>query len=789
MGLKGIGLQRGRILFLALVFFGLSSVVVARLYRLQVVDWRTFSLKAASTHRSVLYTPGPRGEIQDRNGTVLAESVPEIQATFLLSELEPVRWVARRISKILRQTPDEKEEVEDRLYKLLEDVREGFRADVSSGKISPEVAWRSGIDKETGSELESAIRKRPESFPGVRLQRGDDSDSLYVDPMKLFAGELGVRRLADLDGRFSSQKLWDRVERVYDQVKTNPNSEDGAGSESDGGKSNAEIAAEKNEIYRYRRHFLIKGLAPELIVEISLRPQDWPGIYLEEIQRREHPYSPLFGQLLGRTAVLTKEHLNSWEERGDVLINYMRLKDLRTIETVQDVAHHLSDQVGRSGLERFLEERLRGNPGAHLRTVDYMRRPVDGEGTIIEAKSGQDIRLTVDAELSTRGIEWLQEALDRAWLTADPSTTQRGEVDTAALVLLDVKSGEIIGMSSLPQQGLEVYRDKELYNARAPQRNIDKPEESERAIKEARKIGWFYDRCLDWAIEPGSAFKPLVALLAYSQGVLDDGEEIVCEGFYDPKFPKRNKCRNHSNYGPMDLKESLSKSCNVFFYELGNRLGTERIVSGGRELGLWRPVIGPYVEYRTGEIKKLSPANTWIAPTTNPIGTAIGSGFTVTPLQMAQAALFIARRGDMIPVKLFMDSDQWISEDDTVPSHDLLRNLETSHFDAVIEGMVEAARTGTARPRGESRLSSSNLKDFSAAVKTGTIKVPSEKKLLNQGSEENHAWMIGFAPFDDPQVAFAAVLQHQPEGGSAASLAVTEALEWLEDHWGMEFGR
>jgi len=753
-------LQRARILVLALIFLALSVVVVSRLYQLQVVDWREYSLKAASIHRSVLYTPGPRGEIQDRYGEVLSRSVPEIRATFLLSELEPVRWVARRIARILRNAPEERYPWdEDKYYESIERVRADFRTQISSGEQPHEVPWLINIDKAVGGQLDRTIRKRPEAFPGVRLQKGDGVDALFIDPMKLFAGELGIRRLAEMDGRKTADELWSKVQGVYEWIRTGVKPyirQDFTQGERELGPQEA------TEIFRYQRHSLLDNLTPEVVTEISLNPENWPGIYLEEIQRREQPHSPFLGQLIGRTGKLTRENITDWEQRGEVLINYLSLKDLRTIELIRDVAHHSADQVGKSGLEGFLEERLRGSPGAHIRTVDYLRRPIGGPGLLIEAKEGQDVQLTIDAEFSRVGTDLLQKALDDVWPDGAPSSP----IDTAAMVFIDVKSGEIIGLSSLPQQGSEVYRDKNLYSERA---------ESE----DAKKMGWFYDRCLGWAIEPGSTFKPMIALLAYAQGELSADEEIRCQGVFDPRYPNRNRCRNHL-YGSMGVKSAISKSCNIFFYELGQRLGLDRIVAGGREMGLWKSVIGPVAEFRTGQYRVLPTESVGMPPATNPVGTAIGSGFTVTPLQMAQASMFIALRGEMVPVKLFLGSGGWVSEDSN-PPRDLLGQLNDTHFSAVIEGMIEATRTGSAR--------SSSLQEFSVAVKTGTVTVPQEKKIMKGTVEENHAWLMGFAPHHDPKVAFAAVLQHQPGSGGDVADAVTDALEWLEENREMEFRR
>ena len=99
-------MQRRRILSLALLIVVLAMIVGWRLVQLQAVEWRQHALRAASIHRSVRYIPAPRGEIRDARGWLLAGDVPVIRATFVLSELEPVRWVARRLARVIGNSSD-----------------------------------------------------------------------------------------------------------------------------------------------------------------------------------------------------------------------------------------------------------------------------------------------------------------------------------------------------------------------------------------------------------------------------------------------------------------------------------------------------------------------------------------------------------------------------------------------------------------------------------------------------------------------------------------------------------
>ena len=170
-------------------------------------------------HRSVLYSPGPRGEISDRYGVILARSIPEIRVTFLLSELEPVRWVARRIESILSSAPDGLYPWdEEAFYNSLEQLRSRFREQIAQGLTPLEIPWLKRIDPATGARIDRIIRRRPENYPGVRIQKSGDVMTLLLDPMKLFAGEMAIRRLAMEDQRWAPDDLWARVSSVYEKV-------------------------------------------------------------------------------------------------------------------------------------------------------------------------------------------------------------------------------------------------------------------------------------------------------------------------------------------------------------------------------------------------------------------------------------------------------------------------------------------------------------------------------------------------------------------------------------------
>ncbi len=699
-------MQRPRILTLALLLILVTVGIGWRLVQLQGVEWRDHALRASSIHRSIRYSAAPRGRIVDTLGVSLARDTPVIRATFLLSELEPVRWVARRLAHILRGSDKDFPWQEMELWNSLQLARDNLRPHFGTEADLPPLPWLSRLDPVAGSKVARAIEKRPEDFPGISALRSGDEFTVHVDPDVLFAGEIAIRRM-ERELALEPGQLWARVEEAYARVQD----------------SSIDVQ-EREWIFRRQRHPLHEKIPSKLVVEISSYPQRWPGIHLEEAHAREHPQDPFLGQLLGHTGLPTAEIVEGWKSRNEPIIDRLVLRDLRVFEALRPFAHHSADRVGRSGLESVLEGRLSGIPGAEVRILDHRRRSVGAPLEVAQPVAGKDVVLALDVELS----RWCAQRM------------QSGQIEQGAVVVLGVSDGQAMGWASLPQQGMEVYRDRDLYRARS-----DSPD------------GWFHDRVSGWAIDPGSTFKTVVALTALQAGVVDPHEIIVCDGLLDPRRPDRNRCQNHPYGLEMNMTSALSRSCNVYFYKMGQRLGLEALVDGALQLGLWR-----------GSGCSIASESVGIRPTTNPVGTAIGRGFTSTPLQMARVALSIAKRGETPGIQLISGE----SGTELQPSFDI------KHYETVIDGMVSAVRDrGGTASRASYRLSG-----FDLAVKTGTARIP--------GTRSYNAWLIGFSPVVDPEIAFAISAQGVSSGGGeACAPLLADILSWLEQNRGMELRR
>ncbi|MDE0959410.1 MAG: penicillin-binding transpeptidase domain-containing protein [Planctomycetota bacterium] len=699
-------MQRIRILSIAILLILLATGLGTRLVVLQGVEWREHALRASSMHRSIRYYPAPRGRILDSRGVVLASDTPMVRASFLLSELEPVRWVARRLSKKFDGVNSNFPWDEETLWNSIQGARGAIRDQFGWVEKIDHHPWLRNLDQVTGREIARAVRLRPEDYPGVIVVDEGQDYTIYIDPNLLFSGEIAVRRM-ERELQLDRGVLWAKVEQAYARVQ-DPERE----------------IQEREWIFRHQRHPLQDDIPSQLVIKISTDPVSWPGIYLEEMRDRSHPGDPFLGQLLGHTGLPSQAVLNRWKQRDEPVIDRLVLRDIRVFEVLQEFSHHSADQVGRSGLESVLENRLRGKPGAEVRILDHLRRSVGAPLHVAQAQPGEDVALSLDIELS----RWCQELLVSR------------EVDFGAVVILDVDDGSAVGWTSLPAQGMEVYRDRELYRQRS-----------------LSKSGWFHDRVSGWAIDPGSTFKTVVALAALQAGVVTADEIIVCNGLLDPAQPNRNRCNNHPHGIEMNMSSALARSCNVYFYKMGQRLGIDGIVSMGEQLGLWR-ITGSGIASESAGIR----------PTTNPTGTGIGRGFTTTPLQMAAIALSIASRGDRPGIRVI----------DGIVGESIAPEIDQKHFETVIDGMVSAVRD-----RGGTAFNPAyGLTHYDVAVKTGTAK--------RGPSKLNDAWLIGFAPVVQPKFAFAISVQQVPLGGGEACAPIlAEILGWLEQHRGWELSR
>lgn len=397
--------------------------------------------------------------------------------------------------------------------------------------------------------------------------------------------------------------------------------------------------------------------------------------------------------------------------------------------------------IGQSGLEAAYDDLLRGQDGRVLVNTGFdgaVRRTVP----LREAAPGATLVLTVDSALQKE----LQNAL-LSQIEVLRTTKAAGagrECRAGAAVVVDVQTGGILAAASVPGFDLNRYR-------------------SDYAALSADAAAPLLDRVCQGLYAPGSAFKPAVAAAALTAGI-DPAATVNCTGRYGFYSGYQPGCLQYGHGGPVDLRTALEYSCNIFFYDVGRRLGVDVFSAMARQLGLATPT-GVEITEAQGRLTWSSDENYQAGLT---LMAAIGQGNTaVTPLQLAAYAATLANCGQR-PALHFADRAVNAATGETVwqyaPTFTTVPGGE-GVFGPIRDGMKRMART--TRVLREAPVV--------CAAKTGS---PQLADTLPGGGHYVNSVLIGYAPADDPQIAMAVVLEYGGGGSNAAPIlrAVLDAV-------------
>ncbi|MGA2265095.1 MAG: penicillin-binding transpeptidase domain-containing protein [Phycisphaerae bacterium] len=377
--------------------------------------------------------------------------------------------------------------------------------------------------------------------------------------------------------------------------------------------------------------------------------------------------------------------------------------------------------IGKSGVERMCEDLLRGRRGNRR-----MNRITGALVSQIPTENGQDVHLTLDIAL--------QEELAKLF----PAGA------SGCIVVLSVPRGEVLAMVSLPGFDLNTFRadyaklvKDDLY---LPLRN--------------RAVSQLY--------APGSTAKPIVALAGLATGAIDLNTTFVCTGYLDPAEPNAYRCwtvkRGLPGHGPMNVVEGLKHSCNVFFYHVGQAVGGPRLAAWFAQFGFTE---SPHVGLPEERAGLVAPG----AGLADSRQMGIGQGpIAVTPLHVANAMATIARDGVFCDPILVMEGAP-----SNLPREQRRLPLDPAYLAAVKLGMYKVVNDsdGTAyKPFHEGEFEPLGI---DVCGKTGTATVAPETTASGRRREGDMAWFAGFAPYKNPQIAFAVVVEYVQQGGGAVN--------------------
>lgn len=434
---------------------------------------------------------------------------------------------------------------------------------------------------------------------------------------------------------------------------------------------------------------------------------------------RTWPDGTLLPHVLGFTGPITAEQWPAAQEKGLAMDSI----------------------IGQSGLEAAYDDLLRGQDGQLL-----INTGLDGAVRTTVQKStatpGSTLVLTLDASLQSALQQALRERIETLQATAAVGGGR--EARAGAAVVVDVKTGGILAAANWPGYDLNAYR-------------------TDYAALSADAGAPLLDRAFQGLYAPGSAFKPAVAAAALTAGI-DPNATVNCTGRYLYYSGYQPGCLQYGHSGPVDMRTALEQSCNIFFYDVGRRLGVDTFSAMARQLGLASPT-GAEVSEAEGQLTWSEDDNYQAGVT---LMAAIGQGNTaVTPAQLAVYAATLANYGQR-PTLHFADHAVSTATGETVweyePQFTTVPGGETV-FGPIRDGMKRMAQTN--RYLREAPVV--------CAAKTGS---PQLAQTLPNGTHYVNSVLIGYAPADDPQIAVAVVLEYGGGGSNA-----TPVLRAVLDAW------
>ncbi len=423
-----------------------------------------------------------------------------------------------------------------------------------------------------------------------------------------------------------------------------------------------------------------------------------------------------------------------------------RMNDAQWEVYKDDPAYSHDDIVGKTGVEAAFEEYLHGKDGIRIITTNDEGKTTS-ELYSVDPEPGDTVRLTLDLSL--------QEATEKALAdTVSKMTAQDGIARGAGVAVVEVGTGDVLTVASYPTYNLETF-NADYSDILADERNP------------------LNNRATQGLYPPGSTVKPATAVAAIESGIISVTDRIRDSGIYTYYSYPQPRCWVYpSNHGMIDVVEAIKVSCNYFFYEVGRLMGIETLNDYASQFGLGKST-GIEIGDSSGNLSSPEYCEerglTWTEGQT--ITAAIGQSYTLcTPLQLANYVATLVGGGEHYDCHLLKsvttyDNSEVVYAYDAEPTNVVEMAPET--LAAVKKGMGELVTSGSVSPYFADCV-------VSAGAKTGTAQLGSNVK--------NNGIFVCFAPFDEPEIALAIVIE---KGGSGAALAST-AVEILNAYFAPE---
>ena len=507
-----------------------------------------------------------------------------------------------------------------------------------------------------------------------------------------------------------------------------------------------DIVAAETRNPRFQPRVIKQDISKDEVAKIEAHRFDMPGVDVQVAIKRNYTDGAVGAHLLGYMGEISDDELDNLNRRS-----FQK--------------YDLGDFVGKFGIEERWEDYLRGIDGAYFSEVDAFGRKkssreltlFDYEQTKKEPIPGKNLVLTIDREL--------QLAASKALLN------KKGGVKTGALVALDPNTGEVLAMISQP--GFDPSAFSRGINPKQWAEFISNPEKP------------LLDKTIQDAYPPGSTFKLITALTGLANHAVDFNETVNCNGhFFLGRAHFRCWTWRNGGHHIVNLKRAIRESCDYFFYRLGIKVGVDELAKYAKMYGLGQ---------RTGlnlrgEVSGNMPSEAWKRkkygerwfPGETP-SVSIGQGYTtVSVVQLARLYMAVANGGTLyVPyvVKRIEEPDGTLIQEINP------QIVQTEKFDPEIWKHLKDGLYAVVNEPGGTAYFSGRIDGLDIAGKTGTSQVVKMSKDKDKKCEQveykykDHAWFVGFAPVDKPQIVVAALALHDCHPYNGATMAVRDVIK------------
>jgi penicillin-binding protein 2 len=487
-------------------------------------------------------------------------------------------------------------------------------------------------------------------------------------------------------------------------------------------------------------------LTDEEIANFAIQRPRFPGVDFQPRLVRHYPYGALFSHAVG----------------------YVGALDTNDMQRLESARYAGTSHTGKTGVERSFENNLHGDAG-------FRHLIANARGRQIPADTSELLdSLPMDETPSPGSNVYLTLDLDLQQVAYDAMDGRRG-----AVVALDPRNGEILALVSTPSfdpNPFAVGMSTAQYGAL--QNNLDRP---------------LFNRAVIGSYPPGSTIKPMLALAALETGATNLTRKNICIGYFQLEGDEhRYRDWKPEGHGPVDLHDAIAQSCDVYFYQLGVKLGIDNMHKYLTQFGLGsttgidllgeRPGLVPSRQWKRDNFRNRDDKRWYHGET---VIASIGQGFMLaTPLQLASVTATLALRGSRYKPHLVAAIEDPLSgEREMIEPESLQRVAIDNEFywDNVLEAMHDVMQG----PRGTARAVGFGA-GYEMAGKSGTAQVVSIAQDEEYNEDEiaerlrDHALFISFAPFDNPRIAVAVIVENGSSGsGVAAPIAKAVIDEYL----------